>query len=185
MITISVLGLDQYVVGHYSKDHTKNLASLFECDEDDLSFYAPNSVLFHNGVDQTSWNCLVIVRAPEKYEAVEKNVADYILKTLSEFSINVEMEFAYYCDEHHYEKTNDDYPRFIAEDNIVQTEEEEDEEDEHEDGEADPRDRADLDPNDPNQLYLGNSFDHIEEKIEVKREEHTEEAHAGKKPAGK
>ena len=29
MITITILGLDQYTIGHYSKDHTKNLADLF------------------------------------------------------------------------------------------------------------------------------------------------------------
>ena len=50
MITIDILGLDQYVAGHYSREHEKNLASLFEISEDEISFYSPNSTLFHDGV---------------------------------------------------------------------------------------------------------------------------------------
>ena len=63
MITISFLGLDQFVVGHYSKDHTANIANLFETDEASINFYAPNSMMFHAGVEQTSWNVQIIVRA--------------------------------------------------------------------------------------------------------------------------
>jgi hypothetical protein len=186
MITISVLGLDQYVVGHYSKDHTANLAQLFECEEDDVSFYAPNAMMFHNGVEQTSWNTLVIVRAPEKYEAVEQRAADYILRTLSEFSINVEIEFAYYEEEHHYEKINDDYPRFIAGDNVVSTEEDPEyhEGDDDDDEGPDPRDHAELDPNDPNQIYLGNALDGLDEKIAARQTER-QKASTGAKPAKK
>ena len=40
MVTISIYGLDQYTVGHYSKEHTANLASLLEVDEKDVVFYA-------------------------------------------------------------------------------------------------------------------------------------------------
>ena len=38
-ITISILGLDQFTVGHYSKEHSANLAQLFEIEEDNLNFY--------------------------------------------------------------------------------------------------------------------------------------------------
>jgi len=186
MITISVLGLDQYVVGHYSKDNTENLAQLFECDEDDVSFYAPNAMMFHKGVEQTSWNTLVIIRAPEKYAAVESKVSEYLLKTIGEFSINVELEFAYFEEEHHYEKINDDYPRFIAEDNVVSTEEdpEYNGNDDDDDEGPDPRDHAELDPNDPNQIYLGNALENLDEKIAAKQAEKAK-ASVGAKPMKK
>jgi|GEM_PF-778102 len=178
MITISVLGLDQYVVGHYSKDHTDNLAQLFECEEEEINFYAPSASLFHQGVDQTSWNVLLIVRASAKYEAVESRVVDYLLKTFSEFSIHVQIEFAYFEEEHFYEKINEEYPRFITQDNLVEEGEEETPEDA--DGcEADPADRADLNPNDPNQLYLGDALKGVEDKIAAKK------ASSGKKPVKK
>lgn len=82
MVTISIYGLDQYTVGHYSKEHTKNLANLFEVNEDDISFYSPDALVFHNGVEQTSWNAIVKVNAPEACEANEAKVAKYLLETL-------------------------------------------------------------------------------------------------------
>jgi hypothetical protein len=168
MITISVLGLDQYVVGHYSKDHTANVANLLETDEDSINFFAPESVVFHNGVEQTSWNTIVVVRAPQKYNVFEKKLAEYLLKTLSEFSINLEIQFEYFEEGRHYERLNPGYPRFIAEDNLVNPEVEgveEAEEDEEDEDEPDPRDRADLDINDENQLYLGDALQDFDKKI--------------------
>ena len=44
MITISILGLDQFVVGRYSREHSADLANLFESDENLLNFYAPNAM---------------------------------------------------------------------------------------------------------------------------------------------
>lgn len=121
MITIQILGLDQFVVGHYSKDHTANLAQLYESDESLINFYAPDSMVFHNGVEQTSWNTIVIVRAPEKYKPLESHIASYLMQTLSEFSINVELEFEYFSSSSHYEKINHDYPRYIKEGNLKET----------------------------------------------------------------
>jgi hypothetical protein len=174
MITISLLGLDQYVVGHYSKDHTANLANLFETSPDDVNFYAPDAMVFHDGVEQTSWNTIVIVTAPHRCEAVEAKVADYLIQTLSEFTINLEVEFEYFEESHHYQHVNGAYPRFIKEDNLVNVEgttgDEMDDTDE-DDSEPDPRDRADLDPNDPNQIFLGDAFashqDELDEKAGV------------------
>ncbi|MBO4540620.1 MAG: hypothetical protein J5736_01405 [Bacilli bacterium] len=179
MITISFLGLDQFVVGHYSKEHTANLADLFETEADSLNFFAPNSMLFHEGVEQTSWNVLVIVRAPEKFRPLEGKVANYLLKTVVDFAVNVQLEFEYFEPGRHYEHLNPDYPRYMKESNI-HSEEEYDgslyqegedpdhdrEEHHHHEEEADPRDRADLDINDPEQIYLGNAFSDFEEKLE-------------------
>lgn len=130
MITISIYGLDQYVVGHYSKDHTKNLADLLEVEEKDVVFYAPNAYVFHNGVEQTSWNTIVKVNAPEQCESLEEKVSKYIIDTLKEFSINLSVEFYYYHKHHRYEYINKEYPRFITENNVVNVEEEEYDDDE-------------------------------------------------------
>lgn len=186
MITFLVLGLDQFVVGHYSKDHTANLAQLYESDESLINFYAPNSMVFHSGVEQTSWNTIVIVRAPQKYKAVEGQVAHYLMETLKDFSINLEIEFEYYESSSRYEYVNPSYPRYIAEDNVSKDvdvelsndmpdlhdheddEPEAEEEVDHQDDGSDPRDRSDLDPNDPNQIYLGNAFAGIEDELNKK-----------------
>ena len=118
MITIQVLGLDQFVVGRYSRENSGNVAQILECDEADISFYAPNSMMFHNGVEQTSWNTLVVVLAPKKYQAVESAAADFLMKSLSFFSINVEVVFQYFEESSHYSFVNKEYPRFITTDEI-------------------------------------------------------------------
>src|SRR5574344_1431452 len=164
MITICILGLDQYVVAHYSKDQTKNLANLLETSEDDGNFYAPESMVFHAGVEQTSWNTIVIVKAPTRFSQLEAKLADYLIKTLSEFTINLEVEFEYFEEGRHYEHIYSSYPRFIAESNLVNVEAtsgdepEADDDADEDDEEPDPRDRADLDIDDPNQIFLGDAF---------------------------
>ena len=143
MITIRIYGLDSYAVGHYSKDHTENLAQLFETKEENICFVASDEFVFHKGVEQTSWQALVTVIAPEKYEPLEKQVANYLLKTLTEFSIHVQIVFEYFHGHHEHEFTNKDYPRYIKDENLVNVEEDEDDE-----------------------LYEGNIFEGMEKKLE-------------------
>ena len=144
MISIIVYGLDMYIVGHYSKDHTKNLAQLFETKEENIVFVASDECVFHKGVDQTSWQTLIKVSAPEKYELLEDKVAKYLLKTFTEFSIHVQVVFEYFHDHHEYKFTNKDYPRYIKEENLVNVEESDEDE----------------------ELYEGNIFEGMEKKLE-------------------
>lgn len=143
MITITVYGLDQYTIGHYSKDHLENLQQLFETKEDIL-FVASDAYVFYNGVDQNSWQALVKVDAPEKYEMVENKVAKYIMETLKSFAINIKVTFEYFHSHHEYEHHNTEYPRFITDDNLVNVEESDEDE----------------------ELYEGNIFEGMEKKLE-------------------
>ena len=161
MITIQIFGLDHFVVGQYSREHTSNLADLFETEEKNVSFLSSDSVYLHAGVEQSSWNCLVIVRAPHRYEVLEKGVADYLLKTLSTFAIHVIVEFDYYHDHAHYELIHPTYPRFITADQIRDVTADVGDED---DGEID--NPIDLDENpSEDELYTGNAFEGFEEKL--------------------
>lgn len=144
MIRITIYGLDQYTVGHYSKTHTKNLANLYEAKEGDILFVAPGSYVFHNGVEQTSWNAIIKVDAPEKYEVLEQKVAKYLLDTFKEFSIHLSLQFEYFHSHHEYVQVNKEYPRFITEENVVNCETDEDEE----------------------ELYEGNIFEGMEKKLD-------------------
>jgi hypothetical protein len=78
------------------------------------------------------------------------------------------VEFEYFEEGHHYEQINSSYPRFIAEENLVDVEgstgEGSDNDSDEDDEEPDPRDRADLDINDPNQIFLGNAFEGKQDK---------------------
>ena len=144
MIIITVYGLDQYTVGHYSKNHTENLAQLFETKPENIAFVASDEYVFHNGVEQTSWQALVKVEAPEKYEALEETAAKYLLKTLGEFSIHVRVVFDYYHSHHEHEFVNKDYPRYIKDENLVNVEESDEDE----------------------ELYEGNIFEGMEKQLE-------------------
>lgn len=130
MILFKVYGLDQYVVGNYSKEHTKKIADLLETKEEDVMFYAPNSYIFHNGVEQTSWNAVIEVMLPNKFHELQANLTKYLIETFNLFSINLHIVFTYYDPHHLFEYFNKKYPRFIEEKNLVNVEQEEiDEED--------------------------------------------------------
>ena len=124
MITVTIYGLDQFVVGRLSRELTPNLAKLYETSEDDILFIAPENMVFHKGVEQTSWNIIIHVNAPDRTKIVEKQVADYILESIGDVAINKLIEFYYYSLNNRYSKFNDAYPRFIASDNLVDIDEE-------------------------------------------------------------
>lgn len=172
MITIQVYGLDQFVVGRYSRENTPNIAQAFECPEDDITFYAPEAMMFHNGVEQTSWNTLVVVLAPSKYRAVEKTVAETLAKSLSLFSINVDVVFQYYEEAAHYSYRNEQYPRFITTDEIRDDAASMQFGDEPELMEGEEDLAEDGDPQVPHveqveeDIYLGDAFAGFEERIE-------------------
>lgn len=115
MIKIEINGVDPYLVLGYSKDHTTNLANLFEVSEEDLIFVAHDDLPIYKGVDQTSWNAVVHVFLQEKYEPVEKLVAKYLLNTLNELSVHVNLDFIYLHSHAEYVYVNDAYPRFLDE----------------------------------------------------------------------
>lgn len=122
MITLTVYGLDQFVVGSLSRDMTHNLAELYEVSEDEINFIAPNAMVFHKGVDQTSWNALVRVHLPKKVMVLQEEASQLITKMIQGPTINVAVEFYYYSEDNRYEVINEDYPRFITDDNQVDIE---------------------------------------------------------------
>ena len=135
MITITIYGLDQFVVGRLSREMTPNLAKLYELSEDDILFVAPENMVFHKGVEQTSWNIIIHVNTPIRTKIVEKQVATFILESIGDVAINKVVEFYYYSEDNRYSKLNESYPRFIAADNLVDVAEEDYEDMEEGEGE--------------------------------------------------
>lgn len=122
MITLTVYGLDPYVVGRLSQEMTPNLAQLYEVSEDEINFIAPNNMVFHKGVDQTSWNTIIRVNLPKKLLVLQDQAAEIIMQMVQGPTINVAVEFYYYSQDNRYEKLNNEYPRFITDDNLVDVE---------------------------------------------------------------
>ena len=119
MITIVIYGLDQFVVGRLSREMTPNIAKLYELSEDEIIFVAPENMVFHKGVEQTSWNIIIHVHAPKRAALVQDQVAKLILESIGDVAINKIIEFYYYSEDNRYSKLKEAYPRFIAADNLV------------------------------------------------------------------
>lgn len=151
MITITIYGLDQFVVGNISRELTPLVAKLYEVSEDEVNFIAPQAMMFHKGVEQTSWNILIEVRAPKKVSVLEKQMSELMLHGIGDVAIHVAVEFFYYSQENRYTKINDSYPRFITEENLVDVEDEDDLED-MEEGE------------DEDQIFTGDIFEGLRNK---------------------
>ena len=147
MITVIVYGLDQFVVGRLSRELGSNLAKLYEVSDDEVIFVAPQDLVFHNGVEQTSWNLLIHVHAPKRAALVQDEVAEYLIRAIGELAIHKTVEFYYYSEENRYQKIHDSYPRYITEENLVDTDVEYD--DDIEEGEED------------DQIYTGDIFEGI------------------------
>lgn len=122
MITLTFYGLDPFVVGRLSQEMTSNLAQLYEVSEDEINFIAPTNMVFHKGVDQTSWNTLIRVNLPKKLLVLQDQAAEIIMQMVQGPTINVAVEFYYYSQDNRYEKLNNEYPRFITDDNLVDVE---------------------------------------------------------------
>ena len=137
MITIVIYGLDQFVVGRLSREMTPGLAKLYELSEDEILFVAPNDMVFHKGVEQTSWNIIIHVHAPKKVGVLQDQVAKFILESIGDVAIHKMLEFYYYSQDNRYSKFNEAYPRFIAADNLVDVADEDYEDTEEGEGEDD------------------------------------------------
>ena len=116
MITVFIYGLDQFVVGDLSREITPLLAKNYEVEEDEINFVAPNTMVFHNGAEQTSWNVLINVHAPLKVKVLEEQGAKIIIELTKGLSIHIALEFYYYSQDNRYTYINPDYPRFLEND---------------------------------------------------------------------
>lgn len=146
MITIEVVGVSGIAEEEFSFEITQNLANLYEAKIEDIMMIASDAMVMHNGTEQTSWHSIIKVIAPKKYEAMQKNVAKFLLNIASEFSLHVHVIFTYFEESNIYHKINKEYPLFyVREDNDREVDEEDDESEE--------------------EIYHGNIFEGIDEKM--------------------
>lgn len=135
MVTINIYGLDQFVVGELSQRISKDIAKIYEMDEDGIHFISSNNMVFHNGEEQTSWRVFVEVNAPKKVEVLQEQICNLLAHYISEVAIHLEIVFKYYSVDHYYKHLNPDYPLFLEDKNTVTFSEEYSEEMEEGEGE--------------------------------------------------
>ena len=135
MVTFNIYGLDQFVVGELNKRVSKDIAKIYEMDEDEIHFISTNNMVFHQGVEQTSWRVFVEVLAPKKVEILEEQMFNLLKYHISQVAIHVDVVFRYFSSDNYHQSRNPDYPLFLEENNLVNFEEEYDEEMEEGEGE--------------------------------------------------
>lgn len=119
MITVYLAGVDPYMGSQFSEEHQKKLARIFKIHEEELIFQISDSHLYHKGVDQISYQAIFRVFAPSNFHEAEKEAARYLLSSLKDIVIHVQVEFHYFDSVGVYESVDDNYPRFITEANKV------------------------------------------------------------------
>ena len=147
MVTINIYGLDQFVVGELSQRISRDIAKIYEMDEDEIHFIASNNMVFHNGNEQTSWRVFVEVNAPKKVEVLQEQMCNLLVHYISEVAIHLEIVFKYFSIDHYHKSLNNNYPLFLEDKNIVNMEQEYSEDMEEGEGE--------------DEIFTGDIFDGI------------------------
>ena len=145
MISVFIYGLDQFLVGDLSSSIGRDLAKVYEVDEDDINFVAPNTMVFHKRAEQTSWRVIVEVNVPKKLEVLQEQAQRVIVHHIKQIAIHIEIIFKYYLSDHHALEVNDDYPLYLEEE--PETEIETDYPEDIEEGEGE------------DQIYTGDMFE--------------------------
>lgn len=162
MLTIMVLGLDHYVTGDFSKKATRDLSQILRIPETDILFFGAEGGLYFQGVEQTSWQGVIIVTLPETLKSKESDIATYLLTQTTDALLNLSVEFHYFKSGSYYERVNEDYPRFLSEeDERVTSDDEED--DEHHDHDHEDDEDENANPNEE-EVYHGNAFVDFEKR---------------------
>ena len=151
MVIVNFSGLDIFLVGELNKEIHSRIASAYGIDDEDVIFQASDSFLFYKGSEQTSFNLLIKVDAPEDYIDSEETVASILMDASKNYSVHVRILFSYYEDGHYYERINKDYPEYIIDNQEAEVDDSEyDEDNEYSEEE----------------LYTGNVFEDLEDEDE-------------------
>jgi len=147
MILIKLLGIDKYMAEEVVEDIHKPVADIFETEKENVLFYAPESMLIYNGMEQTSYQLNIEIECPNTYKQLEKEIANCISKLVMEkICVHLRILFTYFDENNEYEFINKNYPRFMTKDNVAHFEQE--------DSNQEP--------------YLGNAFADYENRVKEK-----------------
>ena len=148
MVTLVTYGIDPYSLTQLSTDVTPQLANLFECDKSEINFYATEGLFVHDGVEQNTWYVVVKVMLPRKLQIFQKEASQIIANFYKYVVIHLEIIFEYYLSDEREVFINNEYPRYLNSNNIVEASEDTIGGDEYED------------------IYTGDAFENYRDKFE-------------------
>ena len=149
MINITYCGLDIYLIGELNAKIHSQVAKIFKVDDVEVVFTGIDSFVFYKGHEQTSINLMIRVDLDENYREYQEEAAKFLLETSKEYSIHAHIIFNYYNSKDAYSSINEDYPRYLTNENESSEEDYDEDKDYSEDD-----------------LFTGNIFEGFEEDEE-------------------
>ena len=164
---IEIFGLDKYVVSTLSRDLQKPIVQLTKIDENNLFFSVHETLLFHAGVDQNAWHTFIKISMPENLVSFQEGLMKMISKALQDQTIHIHFEFILQKMNAVFTSIQNNYPRFVTDNNQVKVDEKADDEEVNEKAE----------------IYHGNIFAGKESELEKLEKEVTSAKSKKKKVA--
>ncbi len=128
MIIVSLLGMDNYEAIETTKKLHKKLVEAYNISEEELEFFAPESFIIHNGIEQTNFRLNIKVEAPREYENKEKEISAIIFDALKDIAVHLRVLFSYFERKNEYLKLDDSYPAYMTDNNTVKVDDHEEKE---------------------------------------------------------
>lgn len=119
MIDILLKGVDEFLGAQVETQLTPAIAGICHVGNDEVMVTCLHSMIYHGGVDQTSFHMIIQVEAEERFRQFEKELAEYLLKASKEFSVHCRLNFRY-TDGGAYQRIDPDYPPFVTKSNSVE-----------------------------------------------------------------
>ena len=113
MINILLKGVDEFLGSHIEKALSPSLAKIYGITTDEIVFTCLHSIIYHEGIDQTSYHMIITVEANTKYKDKEVEAADYLLKVSKAFAVHAHVYFTY-LNGNEYKRIDKDYPLFVT-----------------------------------------------------------------------
>lgn len=125
MIIVSILGMDYYEAIEKTERLHDKLAQCYGVKKTELEFFAPQSFIIHDGIEQTTFRLNINIEAPEGYEDREREATEIIFEHFRNTAIHMRVRFNYFNPEHEYVKLDEEYPEYMTPSNMIKAEREE------------------------------------------------------------
>jgi hypothetical protein len=119
-MNIVIQGLDRYVVERLSQAITIPLSRLTSTAITDIFFLANETIVYHQGVDQTSWWSFITIHLTPELQRFQQGIIDLFKEALQGQTIHMHFTWVYQPSLHITTVLDHDYPTFVTNTNQVE-----------------------------------------------------------------
>ena len=125
MINIVLKGVDEFLGADVEKVLLPQVSKVLNIPLNEIIVTCLHSMIYHDGVDQTSFHMVVTFEMERKFQEFEKKLIKCVLDNTKNFSVHAHVNFLYLSET--YSRIDEDYPLFVTSSNEVVIEDEIDE----------------------------------------------------------